>query len=105
MFKLHVQEFYLPIYVDARKVQHEAWADIGRKHRSWKHSFKKELHIRDGDTLEIIRARVPDKVFDKYDKTNVEHLLRGWCTEQTRVRRSLIVLLLCVFPITVQLIL
>jgi hypothetical protein len=77
MFKLHVQEeFYLPVSVDERKSQQEAWADIGRKHCSWKHSFKKELHIRDGDTPESIRARVPDKVFEKCDKTDVEHLLR-----------------------------
>jgi len=61
MFKLHVQEgFYPPVFVDERKAQHEAWADIGRKHRSWKHSFKKELDIRDGYTLESIRARVPE---------------------------------------------
>jgi hypothetical protein len=46
-----------------------------------------------------IRARVPDKVFEKYDKTNVEHLLRDWCTERKKVCRSLIVLLLCVFSI------
>jgi len=106
MFKLHVQEeFYLPIAVDERKAQHEAWADIGRKHHSWKHSFKKKLHIRDNDTPESIRARVPNKVFEKYDKTDVEHLLRDWCTERKMICRSLIVLLLCVFSITVQLIL
>jgi hypothetical protein len=46
MFKLHVQEeFYLPVFVDLRKAQHEVWADIGRKHRSWKAKFKKELYI------------------------------------------------------------
>jgi len=107
MFKLHVhEEFYLPVSVDERKAQHEAWADIGRKHRSWKHSFKKKkLHIQDCDTPESIRARVPNKVFGKYDKTDVEHLLRDWCTEQKMVCRSLIVLLLCVFSITIQLIL
>jgi hypothetical protein len=54
---------------------------------------------------ESIRARVSDKVFDKYDQTDVEHLLRDWCTEHKRVCRSLIVFLLCVFSITVQLIL
>jgi hypothetical protein len=95
------KEFYLPISVDERKAQHEVWVDIGRKHRSWNDSFKKELHIREGDMPESIRARVSDKVFEKYDKTDVEHLLRDWCTEQKRVRRSLIVLLLCVFSITV----
>jgi hypothetical protein len=100
MFKLHVQEeFFLPVSVDERKAQHEAWADIGRKHRLWKHSFKKELHICDSDTPESIRARMPDKVFEKYDKTDVEHLLRDWCTKRKRVCRSLIVLLLCVFSI------
>jgi hypothetical protein len=64
MFKLHVQdEFYFPISVDERKAQHEAWADIGCKHRSWKAKFKKELHIRVSDTPESIHARVPNKVF------------------------------------------
>jgi hypothetical protein len=94
MFKLHVhEEFYLPVSVDLRKAQYKAWADIGRKHRSWKAKFKKELHIRKGDTPKSIRARVPDKVLDKYDPADVEHLLRDWCTEQKRVCRSLIVLL------------
>jgi hypothetical protein len=73
MFKLHVQEeFYLPVSVDECKAQHEAWADIGRKHCLWKGKFKKELHIRDGATPESIRARVPDKGFDKYYQTDVE---------------------------------
>jgi hypothetical protein len=41
MFKLHVQEeFYLPVSVDERKAQHEALADIRRKHRSWKSKFE-----------------------------------------------------------------
>jgi hypothetical protein len=36
IFKLHVhEEFYLPVSVDERKAQHEAWADIRRKHCSW----------------------------------------------------------------------
>jgi hypothetical protein len=57
MFKLHVQEeFYLPVSVDERKAQHEAWADIGRKHRSWKAKFKKAPHIQDDDTPESIHA-------------------------------------------------
>jgi len=103
MFKLHVQEeFYLQISLDEQKAQHEAFQDMGRKHRSWKHSFKTQLQIRDGDTPETIHARVPAKVFEKYDRVDVEHLLREWCTEQKRIRRSLIVLLLCVFSITVQ---
>jgi hypothetical protein len=105
MFKLHVQEgFYLPVYVDEQKAQHEAFQDMGHMHRLWKHSFKTQLHIRDGDTPETIHARVPAKVFEKYDKADVKHLLREWCIEQKRVHRSLIVLLLCVFSITVQLI-
>jgi hypothetical protein len=94
MFKLHVQEeFYLPVSVDERKAQHEAWADIGRKYRLWKSKFKKSLDIRDGDTPESIRARVPEKVFEKYDRTDVEDLFRDWCTEQKRARRSLNVLI------------
>jgi hypothetical protein len=94
MLKLNVQEeFYLPVSVDERKAQHEAWADIGRKHRSWKSKFRTKLAIRDGDTLEIIRARVPEKVFEKYDTANVEYLLSNRCTEQKRLCRSLIVLL------------
>jgi hypothetical protein len=64
MFKLHVQEeFYLPIFVDERKAQHEACADIGRKHHSWKSKFRTALGIRDGDTPESIRTRVPEKVW------------------------------------------
>lgn len=55
-----------------------------RKHRSWKRSFKKELGIQDGDTLENIRVRVPAKFFGKYDRADVEHLLREWCTEQKK---------------------
>jgi hypothetical protein len=36
IFKLHVhEEFYLPVSVDERKAQHEAWADIRGKHCSW----------------------------------------------------------------------
>jgi hypothetical protein len=92
MLKLNVQEeFYLPVSIDERKAQQEAWNDIGRKHRSWKSKFKTELDIQDGDTPEIIRARVPDKVFAKYDAKDVEFLLSDWCTEQKRVCRSLIV--------------
>jgi hypothetical protein len=54
MFKLYLQEeFYLPVSVDERKAQHEAWTDIGRKHRSWKSKFKKALDIRDGDTPKV----------------------------------------------------
>jgi hypothetical protein len=92
MLTLNVQEeFYLPISVDERKAQQEAWNDIGRKHRSWKSKFKTKLHIRDGDTPEIIRARVLDRVFEKYDAADVEFLLTDWCSEQKRVCRSLIV--------------
>jgi hypothetical protein len=68
-----------------------------------KPNFKKSYIFETVTRPESIRTRVPDKVFDKYDKTDVEHLLRDWCTEQKRVCRSLIILLLCVFSITVQL--
>jgi hypothetical protein len=92
MLTLNVQEeFYLLALVDERKAQQEAWNDIGRKHRSWKSKFKIKLHIQDGDTPEIIRARVPDKVFEKYDAEDVEFLLTDWCSEQKKVCRSLIV--------------
>jgi len=94
MLKLHVQEeFYLPVSVDERKAQHETWADIGRKHRSWKSKFKTSLAIRESDTPESIRARVLEKVFEKYDRTDVEDLLRDWCTEQKKVCRSFNVLI------------
>jgi hypothetical protein len=93
MLKLNVQEeFYLLVSLDERKAQHEAWGDIGCKHRSWKSNFRTKLAIRDSDTPEIIRARVPEKVFEKYDTTDVEYLLSDWCTEQKMVCRSLIVL-------------
>jgi hypothetical protein len=93
MLKLNVQEeFYLPVSVDEHKAQHEALADIGRKHRSWKSKFKTKLAIRDGDTPEIILARVPEKFFEKYNAADVEYLLSDWCTEQKMVCRSLIVL-------------
>jgi hypothetical protein len=93
MLKLNVQEeFYLLDSVDECKAQHETWPDIGRNHRSWKSKFKTKLHIQDSDTLEIIRARVPKKVFEKFDAADVEYLLSDWCTEQKRVCRSLIVL-------------
>jgi len=62
-------------------MKHEAWADVGRKHRSWKSKFRIALGIRDGDTPESIRAIVPEKVFEKYEKTDVEHLLRDLCIE------------------------
>jgi hypothetical protein len=76
MLKLNVhEEFYLPVSVDERKAQHEAWADIGCKHRSWKSKFRTKLAIQDSDRLEIIRARVPEKVFEKYDTADVEYLL------------------------------
>jgi hypothetical protein len=94
MLKLNVQEeFYLPVSVDKGKAQQEAWADIGCKHRSWKSKFKTKLDIRDGDTPETIRARVPDRVFEKHDTADVEYLLSDWWNEQKRVCRSLIVLL------------
>jgi hypothetical protein len=92
MLTLNVQEeFYLPVSVDERKAQQEAWNDIGRKHLLWKSKFKTKLHIRDGDTPEIIRARVPDRVFEKYYAEDVEFLLTDWCSEQKRVCGSLIV--------------
>jgi hypothetical protein len=76
MLKLNVhEEFYLPVSVDERKAQHEAWADIGCKHRSWKSKFRTKLAIQDSDRPEIIRARVPEKVFEKYDTADVEYLL------------------------------
>jgi hypothetical protein len=76
MLKLNVQEeFYLPVSIDKRKAQHEAWNDIGRKHSSWKSRFKTKLNIQDDDTPEIIRARVPDNFFAKYDAADVEFLL------------------------------
>jgi hypothetical protein len=85
MLKLNVQEeFYLPVSVDERKAQHEAWAGIDRKHRSWKSKFRTKVAIRDGDTPEIIRARVLEKVFEKYDTADVEYLLSDWCTEQQK---------------------
>jgi hypothetical protein len=94
MLKLNVQEkFYLPVFIDERKAQHEAWADIRHKHRSWKLKFRSSLAIQDGDTPESIRTRVPENVFEKYDTADVEYLLSDWCTEQKRVCRSLIVLL------------
>jgi len=64
---------------------------IGHKHRLWKSKFKSKLGFQDGDTPEIIRARVPDKVFEKYDAEDVEFLLTDWRTEQKKVCRSLIV--------------
>lgn len=51
---------------------------MGCKHRQWKHTFKSELEIQDGDTPETIRARVLAKIFKKYDSADVEHLLREW---------------------------
>jgi hypothetical protein len=92
MLKLNVQEeLYLPVSIDKRKAQQKAWNDIGRKHRSWKSMFKTKLDIRDGDTPEIIRAKVPVNFFAKYDAVDVEFLLSDWCTEHKRVCRSLIV--------------
>jgi hypothetical protein len=84
-------EFYLPPSVDERKARHEAWSDIGRKHRSWKSKFKTKLGIRDGDTPELIRARVPEKLFEKHDATDVEFLLNDWCSAKKKVGRSLII--------------
>jgi len=81
------EEFYLPVSVDARRAQQEALNDIGRKHRSWKSRFKTKLCIVDGDTPESIRARMPDKFFDKYDAADVEFLLRDWCREHKIVCR------------------
>jgi hypothetical protein len=76
MLKLHVQEeFYLHVSLDECKAQHEAWADIGCKHCTWKSKFKKALAIRDNDTPESMRAKVPEKVFEKYDTADVEYLL------------------------------
>ncbi|XP_062165012.1 uncharacterized protein LOC133871601 [Alnus glutinosa] len=66
MWEALMEEFYLPTFVDLQKAKHEVFQDIGRKHRSWKYSFKAQLGIRDGDTLETIRARVTAKVFEKY---------------------------------------
>jgi hypothetical protein len=42
---------------------------------------------------------VPNAVFEKYDRTEVEDLLRDWCTEQKKVCKYLNVLLLmlCIF--------
>jgi hypothetical protein len=92
MLKLNVQkDFYIPLSIDKRRAQQEAWNDIGRKHRSWKSRFKTKRDIRDSDTPEIIRARVPDNFFTKYDTADVEFLLSDWCTEHKRVCRSLIV--------------
>jgi hypothetical protein len=92
MLKLNVQEeFYLPVSIDTRKEQQKAWNDIGWKHRSWKSRFKTKLNNQDGDTPEIIRARVPDNFFAKYDATDVEFLLSDWCTEHRSVCRLLIV--------------
>jgi hypothetical protein len=46
MLKLNVhEEFYLPVSVDEHKAQHDAWADIGRKHHSWKSKFRTKLRI------------------------------------------------------------
>lgn len=91
MLTLNVQEeFYLPVSVDERMAKQEAWNDIGRKHRSWKSKFKTKLQIRDGDTPDIIRARVPVRFLEKYDAQDVEFLLTDWCTEQKRVCRYLI---------------
>jgi hypothetical protein len=82
MLKLNVQkELYLSVSIDKRKVQQEAWNNIGRKHRSWKSGFKTKLDIRDGDTPEIIRARVLDNAFAKYDAEDVEFLVSDWCTD------------------------
>jgi hypothetical protein len=92
MLKLNVQEeFYLPVSIDKRRVQQEACNDIDRKHRLWKLRFKTKLDIRDGNSPEIIRARVPDNFFAKYDAADIEFLLSDWCTEHKRVCRSLIV--------------
>jgi hypothetical protein len=92
MLTLNVQEeFHLPVSVDERRAQQEALNDIGRKHRSWKSKFKTKQKIRDGDTLDIIRARVPVRFLEKYDAEDLEFLLTDWCTEQNRVCRSLIV--------------
>lgn len=76
MLTLNVQEeFYLPVSVDERKAQQDALNDIGHKHRSWKLKFKTKLQIRDGDTPDIIRARVPVGFLEKYDAEDVSFLL------------------------------
>ncbi|XP_062162130.1 uncharacterized protein LOC133869188 [Alnus glutinosa] len=81
MWNALMEEFYLPVSVDMRRAQQEAWNDIGRKHRSWKSRFKTQLRIGDGDTPESIRARMPEKFFEQYDAEDVEFLLRDWCRE------------------------
>jgi hypothetical protein len=96
------EEFYLPVSVDERKAQQEAWNDIGRKHRSWKSRFKTKLCIGDGDTPESIRTRMPDNFFAQYDAADVEFLLSDSCTEHKRVCRAK---QCCGFLITVHLIL
>jgi hypothetical protein len=82
MLTLNVQEeFYLPVSVDERRAQQEAWNDIGRKHRLRKSKFKTKLQIRVGDTPDIIHARVPVRFLETYDAQDVEFLLTDWCTE------------------------
>ena len=82
------EEFYLPVSVDMRRAQQEAWNDIGLKHRSWKSRFKTQLRIGDGDTPESIRARMPENFFEEYDAEDVEFLLRDWCREHKIVCRK-----------------
>ncbi|XP_062173561.1 uncharacterized protein LOC133879026 [Alnus glutinosa] len=84
MWDALMEDFYLPVSVDKRRAQQEAWNDIGRKHRSWKSRFKTKLCIGDSDTPESIRARMPDNFFAKYDAADVEFLMSDWCTKHKR---------------------
>jgi hypothetical protein len=54
---VHV-EFYLPETIDLEKAQHDAFQDMGRKHRQWKHKLKDMLEIQLGDTSSSIHAGV-----------------------------------------------
>jgi hypothetical protein len=58
---------------------------MGPKLKDWKESLKFKLKITDGDSLEMVRARMAPDFFSCYDPLDIDALLDKWCSKKNKV--------------------
>jgi len=75
-------DFYIPPSHDLQKVKWDAFQDMGIKLKNWRHSTKVKLGIQQGNTLEMVRARVGARRLFDYHPEDLDALLNKWCDEE-----------------------
>jgi hypothetical protein len=56
----------------------EVFKDISQKMQTWRCQQKKKLEIQPGETPEMVRTRVGDTTFTRWDLEDIAELLARW---------------------------